>query len=167
MRSSPSQTHILSVSMRWMQHPTLRVSVLCVLLITPIFVSCDSGGNSSGPEGSVEVVVTGTVTSNSGAPIEEASIDVQLPDDGTSLASTSTDGTGAYETTFVVFEENAPDQVQLTFAAAEFMNEDVIVDFGTEIQRDITLEAITPKSLGSEPKTILQQDTFQYQATSR
>lgn len=155
--------------MRWIQHSTLRVSVLCVLLITPISASCDSGGNSSGPEGSgeVEVVVTGTVTSNSGTPIEEASVDVKLPDDGTSLASASTDVTGAYETTFVVFEENAPDQVQLTFAAAEFVNEDVIVDFGTEIQRDITLEAITPKSLGSEPKTILQQDTFQYQATSR
>lgn len=141
-----------------MQDPISRVSVLLVLLITPILSSCDSGGNSSESEdpGEVEVTVTGTVTSDSGDPIEGASVDVELPNDGTSLASASTDSTGTYETTFMVFEENTPNQLQLTFTAGGFMNKEVIVGFSTEIQRDVTLEAITPESLGNETGTASQ-----------
>lgn len=103
------------------------------------------------------MVVMGTVTSDSGEPIDGASVDVALPGDETVLSSTSTDETGTYEATFTVFEENAPSQLRLKFAAPEFMNKDVVVGFGTEVQRDVVLEAIMPKSFGSETKATVQQ----------
>jgi 5-hydroxyisourate hydrolase-like protein (transthyretin family) len=100
-----------------------------------------------------EVNVMGTVTSDSGDPISGASVEVDIPNDGTSLASTSTDSSGTYETTFTVFEENAPNQLRLTFAAGGFMDKQVTVAFDPEVELDVTLEEITPESLSSEAGT--------------
>lgn len=134
-----------------MQSTTLRTWIFLVVFVTPLFASCDSGGSSDSEDPvNAEVTVMGTVTSDSGDPIEEASVNVDIPNDGTSLASTSTDSTGTYEATFTVIEENAPSQLRLSFTAGGFSQEEVIVDFATEITLDVTLEEITPESFGRE-----------------
>jgi 5-hydroxyisourate hydrolase-like protein (transthyretin family) len=136
-----------------MQRTLLRVWVLLAVLVTPILASCDSGGSSAEEPMDTEVNVMGTVTSDSGDPISGASVEVDIPNDGTSLASTSTDSSGTYETTFTVFEENAPNQLRLTFAAGGFMDKQVTVAFDPEVELDVTLEEITPESLSSEAGT--------------
>jgi len=139
-----------------MRSTTLRTWVLLVVFLAPLFASCDSGGSSDSEDPvNAEVTVMGTVTSDSGDPIEDASVNVDIPNDGTSLASTSTDSTGTYEATFTVIEENAPSQLRLSFTAGGFSRETAIVNFATEITLDVTLEEITPESFGgdTQPET--------------
>lgn len=139
-----------------MHRTILWIWVLLALLVTPTFVSCDSGGSSdSENDMDTEVNAMGMVTSDSDAPIEGAVVEINRSDNGIALDTTSTDSTGAYETTFTVSEANTPPQLQMKFAAAGFTNKEITVDFGTEINLDVTLEQVTPESLGGDaaPKT--------------
>lgn len=126
-----------------MRRTILRTWIVLAVLGTLTIAACDSSESEEPVVG--EVTATGTVTSDSGEPLEGASVEINRSDTGTTLASTSTDDTGTYEATFTVSEDNAPDQLQLRFSAAGFMSEEVAVDLSTEITVDVTLEELTPE----------------------
>ncbi len=97
-----------------------------------------------------ESTASGTVTrSDTGDPIEDATITGTRPDTGEQLFETTSSSDGSYEASFEVEATDEPSDVTLSAGAADFNSKTSTVNFSQEITTDFALEVATTEATAS------------------
>ncbi|MCS4162927.1 lipopolysaccharide export system protein LptA, partial [Salinibacter ruber] len=105
---------------------------------------------------SVEAAASGTVTdTDTGDPIEGASVTGTRPDGGEQLFEATTSSDGTYDVTFEVADE--PDEVAIQADAQGFEAADTTVSFSEQISADLGLQVATTQAIASG--TVTNEDT--------
>ncbi len=105
---------------------------------------------------SVEAAASGTVTdTDTGDPIEGASVTGTRPDGGEQLFEATTSSDGTYDVTFEVADE--PDEVAIQADAQGFEAADTTVSFSEQISADLGLQVATTQATASG--TVTNEDT--------
>ncbi|MCS4037236.1 hypothetical protein GGQ01_002316 [Salinibacter ruber] len=105
---------------------------------------------------SVEATASGTVTdSDTGDPIEGASVTGTRPGGGEQLFEATTSSDGTYEATFEVADE--PNEVAIQADAQGFEAADTTVSFSEQISADLGLQVATTQATASG--TVTNEDT--------
>ncbi len=97
-----------------------------------------------------ESTASGTVTrSDTGDPIEGATITGTRPDTGEQLFETTSSSDGSYQASFEVEATDEPSDVTLSAGAADFNSKTSTVNFSQEITTDFALEVATTEATAS------------------
>lgn len=113
------------------------------------FTACSDDPTPVGPElpdpepSEIEVTVEGVVTSEDAEPVERADVVVFRNGTDEVLGQVATEEEGAFDITFTVTEEDAPDELRLTVEADGFTLYEEILGFGASITREIELDAVS------------------------